>query len=244
MNVREATPEDAAAIRDVAGESLRTSYNALDDDVIETALEKWYGEEAMSEKFDDENVLFLVVEEEGGTAAGFSQSYIQEDDGQIQWLHVAPDERGAGLGTTLLDVTRDTLAGRGVERITGAVLAANEEGNEFYREHGFTMVDQRTIEVGEEFHAENVYADVVVEDGELESVETPDGTLYVDRDDPTRGKLAPFYPAYRSQEGSERYGWFCGNCNTVDNAVDTMDRIVCNECGNVHKADRWDAAYL
>jgi hypothetical protein len=30
----------------------------------------------------------------------------------------------------------------------------------------------------------------------------------------------------------------------MDVAVDTMGRIECNDCGNVSKATRWDAAYM
>lgn len=242
MNVRPATSSDVTAIREIAEQSLRASYNDLDDDVIETAVQQWYGDDAMNERLDEADLHFLVAEED--EVVGFSQSHVWGADGRIQWLHVHPDHRGEGFGTGLLDATRNTLASAGVERITGAVLATNEAGNEFYREHGFTIDDQRTIEVAGEFHAENVYADVAGETAELEAVEAPEGELFVDRSDPSRGKLGPFYPVYRSHDGSDRYGWFCSNCKTVDNSQDTMGRIVCNVCDNVHKADRWDAAYL
>lgn len=242
MNVREAELADVEAIRETADASLRASYD-LDDDVIEEAVRKWYGDDAMAERLDDDDVLVLVADDDG-TVVGFSQSHVRDGEGRIQWLHVRPDSRGAGTGTRLLDATRDALAAEGVERITGAVLADNEDGNEFYRDHGFSLQDQRTIEVGGEFHAENVYADVAGGAGDLEPVETPDGELFVDGNNPTRGKLGPFYPVYRGRDGSNRYGWYCSNCDTVDNSEDTMGRIVCNVCDNVHKADRWDAAYL
>ncbi|MFB6211740.1 MAG: DUF5816 domain-containing protein, partial [Halobacteriales archaeon] len=35
----------------------------------------------------------------------------------------------------------------------------------------------------------------------------------------------------------------CGNCETLNNAMDTMGRIVCNECGNTRKPEEWDAAH-
>ena len=31
---------------------------------------------------------------------------------------------------------------------------------------------------------------------------------------------------------------------TIETAMDPMGRIVCNECGNRHRATRWDAAYI
>ncbi|HET7324804.1 MAG TPA: DUF5816 domain-containing protein, partial [Halococcus sp.] len=42
---------------------------------------------------------------------------------------------------------------------------------------------------------------------------------------------------------SDKYGYFCANCETLDNAMDTMGRVKCNECGNLRKATRWDATY-
>jgi len=43
---------------------------------------------------------------------------------------------------------------------------------------------------------------------------------------------------------SDRYGYYCGNCDRLANAMDSMGRVECNECGNARKPTRWDAAYL
>ncbi|PSP76064.1 GNAT family N-acetyltransferase [Halobacteriales archaeon QS_1_68_20] len=243
MNVREVARDDVETIRDVADASLNASYDFLDEEVVDRAVDAWYGDEEMDDRLSDEDVLFLVAERDG-EVAGFSQSHRFGQEGRIQWLHVDPDHRGEGVGSQLLDATRDALATRGVEQISGAVLADHEGGNEFYRTHGFSIGDQRTIDLGGEMVAENVYYECIGAETELEPVETPDREMYVDRSNPTRGKEGPFYPVYRSEDGSHRYGWFCSNCETVDNSEDTMGRIVCNVCENVHKADRWDASYL
>ncbi|MFD1642130.1 DUF5816 domain-containing protein [Halohasta litorea] len=70
-----------------------------------------------------------------------------------------------------------------------------------------------------------------------------EGTLYVDRDDAERGSEGPFYTVYATDDASERWGYLCSACETVDNAMDTMGRIVCNQCPNVRKPDEWDAAH-
>ena len=44
-------------------------------------------------------------------------------------------------------------------------------------------------------------------------------------------------------EGDRRWGFFCSNCGTLDNAVDAMGRVHCNECSNRTKAEEWDAAH-
>jgi hypothetical protein len=38
-------------------------------------------------------------------------------------------------------------------------------------------------------------------------------------------------------------GFYCGNCHTLDNAVDPMGRVQCNRCSNRTKAEEWDAAH-
>ena len=77
-----------------------------------------------------------------------------------------------------------------------------------------------------------------------ETVETPGGgTAYVDRAAAERGAKGPFLVAYTGPEADHRWGFWCANCESADNAMDTMGRIECNVCGNVRKPDEWDAAH-
>ncbi|WP_144903422.1 DUF5816 domain-containing protein [Halobellus captivus] len=79
---------------------------------------------------------------------------------------------------------------------------------------------------------------------ELDPVETVAGeTVYVDRTDAERGANGPFFVVYATPERTERWGFFCENCESTDNAMDTMGRIECNVCGNIRKPDEWDAAH-
>jgi len=79
---------------------------------------------------------------------------------------------------------------------------------------------------------------------QLEAIRTAEGeTVYVDYADGEKGSKGIFYVAYVSEAGEERWGYFCGNCETTDNAVDPMGRIECNVCGNAKKPDEWDAAH-
>jgi len=67
--------------------------------------------------------------------------------------------------------------------------------------------------------------------------------LYVDRREGKRGEKGPFFTLYADESADNRWGYFCGNCETADNAVDTMGRIQCNVCSNRTKAEEWDAAH-
>jgi len=78
----------------------------------------------------------------------------------------------------------------------------------------------------------------------MKSITGPDGrTLHVDRSDGKRGEKGSFFVVYADEDRTERWGFLCDNCHTVDNAVDTMGRVQCNECSNRTKAEEWDAAH-
>jgi len=78
----------------------------------------------------------------------------------------------------------------------------------------------------------------------METVAGPGGTdLYVDRADGKRGEKGPFHVVYADGDRASRWGFLCDNCGTLDNAVDTMGRVQCNECSNRTKAEEWDAAH-
>ena len=79
-------------------------------------------------------------------------------------------------------------------------------------------------------------------DTTLEAREGPGGTLYVSQE-AERGSVAPFLVVYADESGRERWGYFCTNCETFDNAMDSMGRIQCNACQNFKRPDEWDAAH-
>jgi len=68
-------------------------------------------------------------------------------------------------------------------------------------------------------------------------------TVYVSTEEGDKGSKGPFMVAYSTPEGDRKYGWWCSNCESVDNAMDAMGRIQCNVCGNFRKPTEWDAAH-
>lgn len=68
-------------------------------------------------------------------------------------------------------------------------------------------------------------------------------TVYVADDEARVGSAGPFHVVYRDGDREERFGYLCSSCGSIDNAMDTMGRIVCNECGNTRKPEEWDAAH-
>jgi len=79
---------------------------------------------------------------------------------------------------------------------------------------------------------------------ELDRTQTAEGeTVYIDRTDTERGSVGPFYVVYATTDRTDRWGFHCSACESFDNAMDTMGRIVCNQCENIRKAEEWDAAH-
>ena len=81
-------------------------------------------------------------------------------------------------------------------------------------------------------------------DGVLEPVTHDGETHFVALDERERGSVAPFYAVYRDADREVRYGFCCGNCNSLSVEMNTMGTIACGECGNRRTPTRWDAAYI
>lgn len=251
MNLREATVDDVEGIRDVARRSLDASYEpVLGPDRIEQGIETWYAAEALEDEIaDPERPVFVATEDE--TVVAFAQSYLasrRETVGEIDWIHVAPEHRGKGIGSRLLEHVERELRNRGATRLEGRALAANETGSAFYDQEGYSDAGERDVEIGGKTFAERLYVKFVAAEGEqvlTEAMSGPDGELlYVAFDEAVRASRGAFYPAYADREREELHGWMCGNCKSFDVAIDTMERFECADCGNRRKPARWDAAYL
>ena len=249
VEYRTATRADVTAVREVARASLAASYgHALDESVIDEAVETWYdADELTAELADDESTFVVCVASDD--VIGFAQSYVaerREPVGEIDWLHVHPDHRGRGIGDGLLGRLETRLRSRGVERIEGRVLTANAAGTEFYEDQGFATAGERTVEIGGTEFTERLYSKFVdaSEEELTDARTTADGyRVFVAYDESERASKAPLYATYDDRDRQDRVGFLCGACGEIVDTMDAMGRVECS-CGNRRKATRWDAAYL
>ncbi|GGI97561.1 N-acetyltransferase [Halobellus salinus] len=251
MDIRDASTDDVDAIRRVAIESMRASYgHAIDEETIAAAVDEWYSAERLTDALADDDAVFVVAID-AGSVVGFAQSEVsegRESVGYLDWLHVVPDHRGAGIGSQLLTRLKQELVAAGVDRLEGRVLVDNQEGVSFYEEQGFSEVGTRPVEIHGETFEECVHTtfleDTDSDPSGLVEREIDGQTVYVAYDESARGSDSPFFAVYLDESRENPYGWMCGGDEGFDIAMDTMERLECNECGNRRKAARWDAAYL
>ena len=248
MDVREATTADRDGIRRVADASLDATYaDALGEDIVATAADEWYEDDRLADRLGDDGLLYLVLVDDDEVVA-FSENELNGDAAAaIEWLHVHPDYRNRGFGVRLLERTEAALVESGANRVEGRVLAANEEGNEFYQSHGYTRSGEHSVGIADNEYTEHRY--VKIPKGETsakltEQVETPAGRMFVAFDERERGSKAPFYAAYRTENRDSKYGFYCANCHSINTSMDSMGRVECEDCGNRRKATRWDSSYL
>ncbi|GAA0462702.1 GNAT family N-acetyltransferase [Halococcus dombrowskii] len=160
MTIREAATDDAEAITAIARESWSHDYpDILSRDTAEQGVEEWYAPETIRTEIDSDDAVVPVAEHDG-EMVGFAHAVADETGGTVLRVYVAPDHRGDGIGSDLLDHARQRLVDRGAGRLRAMVLAENEPGNEFYRRLGFELRERNETRIGGEIYRENVYLDV------------------------------------------------------------------------------------
>jgi ribosomal protein S18 acetylase RimI-like enzyme len=241
MEIRNATPQDRPALRDVARRSLQSSY-PLEPSAITGAVDEWYDENRLRERLRNGDNLLLVVDVDGQVVAFTDAKRTSEDAAELHWLHVDPDYRSENYGEQLYEATRDHLDADGDTTLKGRVLAVNEGGNAFYERHGLTKIGEETVDIDGTPYVQNIYTEL--EQERIESVDVDDESVYLDYESTERGSLSPFALVYEEPDGDSLYGYWCLNCEHLANAMDAMGRISCDNCGNTRKASRWDSAYL
>lgn len=249
MKIRPAEGEDLERIRTIAEDSFRASYS-LSPQQIETIVENAFTGDSLSERIDDSNAVVLVAEdtvEETEEVQGFID--VGTEAGRtIRWLHVDPAARGNGVATGLVERIREEDEGAS---LTARVLEDAVEGLEFLEQFGLERDGNDRIDVGgEEFPVALFTEGEGTDTANEPAVTVPDTVTvegaerFVNREHEIPGREAPFFHIYSDEAHEDPYGYFCSQCGNTDVSADGLDRLECENCGNVHKADEWDGGYL
>ncbi|MFB6204993.1 MAG: N-acetyltransferase family protein [Haloglomus sp.] len=156
MRVREATPEDAAAIASIAEDAWwSAASSALSADAVRTALADLYDEEFLAEvaaeAADESAFRFLVAVDDAGTVRGFASAAREwTDEVELFTLYVDPDHWGEGVGTTLLEDVESWARDEGVDHVVCSALAENAVAVGYLESQGFARTREVEAEVGGE----------------------------------------------------------------------------------------------
>jgi ribosomal protein S18 acetylase RimI-like enzyme len=126
--------------------------------VIERAL-SWPRRRALYERVLPTPDAFVLLARRDGRAVGYVLAHVHDDGpddtwptgariGEIESLAVLAAERGAGLGTLLLDVAEERLAAAGVHDLRLIVLTGNDAAQRFYERRGMRPVVIGLLKLG------------------------------------------------------------------------------------------------
>jgi len=82
--------------------------------------------------------LFLVAEADGAVVATVMAGY-EGHRGWVNYLAVAPERRGQGLGRALMQRVEESLKDRGCPKLNVQVRTSNDEALQFYRRLGYAQ---------------------------------------------------------------------------------------------------------
>jgi ribosomal protein S18 acetylase RimI-like enzyme len=119
--------------------------------LVEDDSVSWSRRRALYHGWMEAGDALVLVARRGGAAVGYAVAHLQDgpDDtfavgaryAELYSLSVAPEVRGGGVGTTLMDALDERLAELGVTDLSVAVMAANEDALRFYRRRGLVPVE-------------------------------------------------------------------------------------------------------
>lgn len=156
MEVREATPDDAAAASDVAEAAWWASCASfLDADTLRRVLAEGYGEGRLAEAFGDPELHAVVAVDDD--VAGFAVAErTWADTVDLHALYVDPDRWGEGAGSALLDSVLAYAREGGCEYVRATAFLDNPVGRPFLEAQGFEETGRVETPVFGEVHEETV----------------------------------------------------------------------------------------
>ncbi|UHH13566.1 GNAT family N-acetyltransferase [Halobacterium litoreum] len=136
MRLREATPDDATAVRRVADAAWHDAHaDIVGADAVEEFLATYYDPEDLRERFGTGDSVTFVAEDDDVVAYA---SGVPSDDGYtLGSLYVHPDRQGEGVGSRLLARVEDAARDAGYDALDLVVMAENDDTIAFYEAKGY-----------------------------------------------------------------------------------------------------------
>lgn len=158
--VRKARKNEAKTIADLLSRCQWFTYGELfSDTYIERLIEKYYNVERIEQEvttIDKSWHGYIVAEREGIIVGVIGGGMTSESDGEIYVFYVAPETRGAGIGSRLLNFyTKIQRYSYGADWQWVSVAKGNMYGIPFYEAKGF-LFEREEISYGSTAEDEDI----------------------------------------------------------------------------------------
>ncbi len=143
MPIRRIRSEDTAAFRTARLRSLKDAPSAFGDRYEDAAVRPLAAFQDRVDRAAEGNRAVLFVVDDGGRFTGMAGAYTTEA-GEIELVSmwVAPEARGTGAGTELVEAVCDWARGGGNESIYLWVTVGNDHARNLYLRCGFAATGE------------------------------------------------------------------------------------------------------
>lgn len=91
----------------------------------------------------------IICEETGDALAVGRLQFNSDDESQIRYMAVAEDFQGQGLGSQIIATLEDIAREKSIQRM---ILQARENAVQFYKNHGYEIIEKTHLLFGEIQH--------------------------------------------------------------------------------------------
>jgi diamine N-acetyltransferase len=154
--IREANPADARPLSQLAEQTFRATFGALNTaENMDLHCQASYGEAIQAAEIADPDMVTLLAENEA-ELVGFAQlrwgkapdCVLGQAPGEIQRLYVAADWHGKGIAPALMNGCLQELRQRGSDLVWLGVWEQNPRAIAFYHKFGFLEVGEHLFPLG------------------------------------------------------------------------------------------------
>ncbi|SEW20688.1 GNAT family N-acetyltransferase [Halobacterium jilantaiense] len=141
MNVREARPGDASAVRRVADAAWHDAHAPIvGPETVEEFLANYYDVADLRARYaeDDGSTTFVA---EDGEVVGYATGVPTDDAYDLAAIYVHPDRQSEGVGSRLVETVESRARETDYDTLRLVVMADNDSSRGFYEAHGFEHAD-------------------------------------------------------------------------------------------------------
>jgi diamine N-acetyltransferase len=165
MNIRHATPADAAALAEIAERTFRDTFardNRPED--LETYVTSAYSEEKQRRELENPNGVTLLGETDDGELIAYAQMRrVRSPHGEVEIarFYVDKNHHGQGIAQQLMQAAYDAARELGGTTIWLGVWERNLRAIAFYVKCGYRDVGSQPFLVGSDLQTDRVMARVI-----------------------------------------------------------------------------------